>query len=169
MSTVELGKADWFTVKSVEPNMFLNEKLTTDQYGTWYTVVWTDDAEKIYWQTKTPPEVGKTYWGWLEKTSTGKSIKFKWDKLNTPSEDAGSPVAGIKPQNGNWHESPEKQASINRVVALNNAVLLHPNLADDRILETAQTFYDWLSKTDKGKVDEVMGDTEAVNLDDIPY
>lgn len=152
--------------------MFLNQKLITDQYGTWFTVVWTDDVEKVIWQTKTPPEVGKTYWGWLEKTTSGKSIKFKWDKLNTPQGDMAGPTSVSKPQGG-WTESPDKQDSINRAVALNNAANVfmgHGEGADPfMIQELANKFYFWLSQTDKGNVDKILGDTDNVNLDGIEY
>ena len=37
------------------------------------------------WQTKTEPKEKEKYWGWIEKTKSGKAVKFKWDKQNAPA------------------------------------------------------------------------------------
>lgn len=84
----ELNKPGWYSPQMVAKNDFLNQKLTSDQYGSWYSVKFQGDAETYLWQTKTEPIVDEKYWGWIEKTSSGKSVKFKWDKQNTPNSQA---------------------------------------------------------------------------------
>ena len=97
MSDFELDKLDWYTVDTVEPNDFINENLTSDEYGIYYSVKFVGNAESYLWQTKTEPVVGEDYWGMLQKAKSGKSIKFKWDKKNTP-EDASKNTSQIKPK-----------------------------------------------------------------------
>lgn len=84
MPDFELDKLDWYTVDTVEPNDFINENLTSDEYGIYYSVKFVGNAESYLWQTKTPPVKGEDYWGMLQKAKSGKSVKFKWDKKNTP-------------------------------------------------------------------------------------
>lgn len=98
MSDFELDKLDWYTVDTVEPNDFINENLTSDEYGIYYSVKFVGNAESYLWQTKTPPVKGEDYWGMLQKAKSGKSVKFKWDKKNTP-EDA-SKNTSIQPKGG---------------------------------------------------------------------
>ena len=81
----EINKDGWYTVQNVEPNDFINDNLATDEYGIYYSVKFVGDAETFLWQTKTPPLEGEKYWGHIEKAKSGKSLKFKWDKKNTPS------------------------------------------------------------------------------------
>ena len=81
----ELDKKGWYTVQFCIDNKFLNDKLESDQYGLWYSIQFAGDAETYLWQTKTPPKEGEKYWGWLEKTKSGKSVKFRWDKQNAPA------------------------------------------------------------------------------------
>lgn len=120
---------------------------------------------------KASPEIGDVLYGVLEDTEFGK----KFTATERPPEAFGSPVGASKPSGG-WTESPEKQQAINRAVALNNAVLLissEEGTSNEEtvvaVLKTADKFYEWLSKTDKGNVDGVLGETKPVNLDDIPY
>lgn len=95
----ELNKPGWFALQLCELNSFLNDKLTSDQYGKWYSVKFTGDAETYLWQTKTEPVIGEKYWGWLEKTTSGKSVKFKWDKQNAPANlPSGQPTSYTKDQ-----------------------------------------------------------------------
>lgn len=81
----DLNTLGWYTVAASELNDFLNQKLTSEQYGVWYSVRFEGDASTYLWQTKTEPKVGEKYWGKLETTSSGKSVKFKWDKQNAPA------------------------------------------------------------------------------------
>lgn len=148
MDTFELNKPNWYTLKAVKPNDFLNDKLTSDQYGKWYSVAFEGDATAFLWQTKTPPVEGEKYWGYLEKTSSGKAVKFKWDKQNTPTNlPNGEPTVYTK-------NEIEKQNSINRAVALNNATVItaaHISVGDhhrlDGMKELADEFYEWLKGT----------------------
>lgn len=81
----ELNKPGWYTPKIADPNEFLNEKLTTDQYGIYYSVQFEGDADTYLWQTKTEPAIGETVYGHIEKSASGKSLRFKKDKLDSPS------------------------------------------------------------------------------------
>jgi hypothetical protein len=81
----ELGKSGWFEVKVSEANDFINENLTSEEYGLYYSVGFVGSAETYLWQTKSPPVVGEKYYGSLELAKSGKSTKFKWDKKNAPS------------------------------------------------------------------------------------
>lgn len=110
----ELNKAGWYELVAVEENTYLNDKLENTNYGIWYTAGFQDNAETVLWQTKTPPEVGKKYWGWVENTKSGKALKFKWDKQNTPSS---SEPSAVHPASSAY-ESPERQNSINRGVEI---------------------------------------------------
>lgn len=102
MSSFELNKMDWYEVKVSAPNDFINENLTTDQYGMYYSVGFVGDADTYLWQTKSAPVVGEKYWGMLEKAQSGKSIKFKWDKKNTPATTPdGKPTAFTVAQKSN--------------------------------------------------------------------
>ena len=80
----ELNKSGWYEVQFCIENEFLNAKLDSDQYGKWYSVQFSGNAETYLWQTKTSPVEGEKYWGYLETTKSGKSTKFKWDKQNAP-------------------------------------------------------------------------------------
>lgn len=96
-SNFNLGEDQWYETKTVVPNDFLNDKLTSDQYGKWYSVGFVGSADTYLWQTKTAPIVGEKYWGRLEMAASGKSIKFKWDKQNAPANlPNGEPTAFTK-------------------------------------------------------------------------
>lgn len=100
-STFDLNTPGWYTVAASEKNEFLNQKLTSEQYGLWFSVRFEGDASTYLWQTKTEPKVGEKYWGKLETTSSGKSVKFKWDKQNSPANlPDGQPTSYTKEQNG---------------------------------------------------------------------
>lgn len=77
----ELGVPGYYTTQNVSENDFLNEKLETDQYGIYYSVKFEGDVETYLWQAKTAPVEGEKYWGHVEKSKTGKSMRFKKDKL----------------------------------------------------------------------------------------
>lgn len=145
MPNFELNKHDWYEVQNVEENDFLNQKLASTDYGIYYSIKFAGDADTYIWQTKTPPVEGEKYWGWLEKSKSGKSVKFKWDKQNTPDElPNGKPAPQAK-------ENRETQDSIFRSVALEHAVKyskrfksVHDKGQD--ALEVADNFYAWLTK-----------------------
>jgi hypothetical protein len=99
-SNFNLGEDQWYETKSVQANDFLNQKLQSTQYGTWYSVGFVGSADSYLWLTKTEPAVGEKYWGHLEKTASGKAVKFKWDKQNTPSNlPNGEPTAYTAAEN----------------------------------------------------------------------
>lgn len=97
----ELHKIGWYTPKIVVPNDFLNEKLTTTQYGVYYSVVLEGDAETYLWQAKAAPVVGERVLGHIEPSASGKSMRFKKDKemeaLVTP------------PSGGQYSSAPPKE------------------------------------------------------------
>lgn len=146
MSNFELNKHDWYEVQNSEENDFLNQKLTSTDYGIWYSVKFVGDAETYLWQTKTEPIPGEKYWGWLEETKSGKSVKFKWDKKNAPQDFGGS----ARPS-----ESQDTQDNIARSVALKaavdywNSVLTHTksDATSQAVLEIADDFLVWLQNT----------------------
>lgn len=83
----ELNKMGWYTAQNVVENEFLNQRLESDQYGIYYSVKFTGDAETYLWQAKTAPVEGEKYWGHIEESKSGKSLRFKKDKdapLTTP-------------------------------------------------------------------------------------
>lgn len=99
-----LLKMGWYTPVNVIANEFLNEKLESDQYGLYYSVRFSGDAETYLWQAKAAPEEGVRVWGHIEESKSGKSMRFKKDKdapgiggSSTPAEE--SQVAISKPDN----------------------------------------------------------------------
>lgn len=138
----ELNAPGYYTPQYVVENDYLNKLLTTDMYGRWYSVQFEGNAETYNWQAKNQPETGKAYWGQLELAKSGKSTKFK--KLK--EEDAPS----SQPANSSSNfETVDKQDSINRAVALNNAALFWSNQPDahtstDMITQLADLFLSWL-------------------------
>lgn len=76
----ELMKMGWYTPINVIANEFLNDKLESDQYGLYYSVRFSGDAETYLWQAKTKPEEGVKVWGHIEESKSGKSMRFKKDK-----------------------------------------------------------------------------------------
>lgn len=87
----ELNVPAFYTPKIVTENEYLNEKLTTDQYGIYYSVQFDGDAETYLWQAKTAPVVGEKVWGHIEKSASGKSMRFKKDKTDATGTQSGSP------------------------------------------------------------------------------
>lgn len=159
--TFELNKPGWYEVKHAEPNEFLNSKLENDTYGIYYSVAFQGDASTFLWQAKTAPESGKKYWGHIEQTKSGKSMRFKKDKEpeNVPAQAASN------------FESVDKQDSINRAVALNNAVALYAGIlemndvdpkTEDLLLATADKFLTWL----KNEPSETPGRDKARKVAD---
>lgn len=83
----KFNEPGWYTAQNVEENDFLNAKLENDQYGIYYSVKFTGDAETFLWQAKTAPVEGEKYWGHIEQSKSGKSLRFRKDKdapLTTP-------------------------------------------------------------------------------------
>lgn len=137
--TFEIGKPGYYTVANAVENEFLNGKLESDQYGIYYSVRFDGDAETYLWQAKTAPEESKAYYGHIEESKSGKSLRFKKDKA----------PEGPGPSNNSWQESPQKQDSINRAVALNNAVVRAGQdggiAGEIDVLGIADIYYQWLS------------------------
>lgn len=126
---------NWYTPKIVE----LIEAFEPDQYGNiWYSVVMEGDAETFMWLAKNEPEEGKKYYGHLEKTKSGKRLRFKTDKV--PDNES------VPKEAKSNFESVEKQDSINKSVSLNNAVLYAQVNGDDvdTVLGNADIFLLWL-------------------------
>lgn len=137
MSSFELGKPGYYTVQNVQENEFLNAKLESDQYGIYYSVKFEGDAETFLWQAKTAPVAGEKYYGHIEQSKSGKSLRFKKDKLE---EDKAS-------QAGSTQSTDE---SIARAVALKAAVeySVANKLTDSEVTGVADIFLAWL-KDDK--------------------
>lgn len=73
------------------------EDFDPDQYGNiWYNVLFQGDAETFMWLAKNKPEEGKKYYGHLEKTKSGKRLRFKTDKVPE-----GSPQSSFNGQSQN--------------------------------------------------------------------
>lgn len=153
----EEGKPNWYKVKTAVENDWLNQKLDNFNYGKYYSVLFHGDAETYLWQTKEAPEVDKEYYGHMEPTKSGKGMRFKKDKVDSTGP---VPVTANEKQ-ASFVETPEKQNSINKAVALNNAVNLYASsggLGID-ILKKADEFYAWLSNE---TVDEEEEESEGV-------
>lgn len=102
-------------------------------------------------------------------------LRFK--RIEKKEESAPASLATDKAASGWSHENPERQDSINRSVALNDAALVYQGtgVAAESITEMADAFYAWL-RGPVGAVNDVFGaDTvhdvkdEPINLEDIPY
>lgn len=139
--------SDWYETQVVveTPNF---EK---DTYGnTWYSVKFTGDAGTHLWLAKEAPTEGKKYFGHFELTKSGKAYRFKKDTV--PENELAPAEANDK--QASYEENPDKQNSINRAVALNNAVaLLAPAMALQteitantlsEVLNAADNFFTWL-------------------------
>lgn len=84
------GEVGYYTVKLFE----LIEDFDPDQYNNrWYNVLFEGDAETFMWLKKEVPVEGQKYYGHLEKTKSGKRLRFKTDKL---PEGTKAPVTGGK-------------------------------------------------------------------------
>lgn len=68
----------YYTVKLFE----LIEDFDPDQYGNrWYNVLFEGDAETFMWLKKDSPTEGQKVYGHIEKTKSGKRLRFKTDKV----------------------------------------------------------------------------------------
>lgn len=66
-----------------------------DQFGnTWYDAQFSGDAGQFMWLAKEKPEDGKTYYGHLEPTKSGKRLRFKRDKEPETTVATGSSTSG---------------------------------------------------------------------------
>lgn len=77
MGTFKIGEVGEYTPQEVEENEFLNERLTTDTYGIYYSVKFEGDAETFLLQAKKAPVKGQSEWGMIEQSKSGKSMRFK--------------------------------------------------------------------------------------------
>lgn len=105
--TFELNKTGWYTTQVVLPI----EGFDPDQYGNiWYNVKFSDNAETIMWLAKEAPEENKKYYGHVEKTSSGKRLRFKRDK---EPEDVERPSGAV--QKKEWQPKNDFQITLNMV------------------------------------------------------
>ena len=131
-----------------------------------YTISLKGVSEPVVLNKKVPvkqePHVGELLYGSLEEKTNQKGnvyMKFSAEKR---------PEAAGQAQTSNWHESPEKQQSINRAVALNNAVITSGVTEDYKtVIAIADIYLTWLSGEVK-EVQEIIGD-EVLDLDSIPF
>jgi hypothetical protein len=148
----ELGKKNWYIVQNVEPNEFLNSKLESDQYGIYYSVKFEGDAETYLLQAKSAPVNEEKLFGHIEQSKSGKSLRFKKDKL----EDAPTAQEGST-------QSPNE--SIARAVALKAAVEFANNAIDEMaILNIADTFLAWLTNSgsqSEGIIPQATNDSKS--------
>lgn len=71
------GKPGYYEVKNFEEI----DGFDPDQFGNiWYNVIFQGNAETFMWLKKDPPVEGQKYYGHLEKTRSGKRLRFKTDK-----------------------------------------------------------------------------------------
>ena len=76
-------------------------------------------------------------------------LKFTRKKKEDDKSVQAELIGQASPKNERLPESPEKQHSINKSVALNNAVLLYANAANkSNVLAKANEFLGWLESTD---------------------
>lgn len=69
---------DYYEVELFEPIVDFDK----DQYGNeWFNVKFVGDAETFMWLKKDPPVEGQKYYGHIEKTKSGKRLRFKTDKV----------------------------------------------------------------------------------------
>jgi len=136
-----------------------------------YTIALEGVSEPVVLNKKCPvkhePKTGETLFGTLEEKTNAKGNVYMKFTAQKPPEATG------QAQSSNWHESPEKQQSINRAVALNNAVLYAPieKATVDQTLQVANVFYAWLTDTAEVKdVKEVLDvDERPIDMSDIPF
>lgn len=89
----ELNKPGWYTTQNVVVNDFLDD----DQYGnTWYSVKFQGDAATYLWLAKDQPEEDKAYYGHLEKTKSGKAVRFKKDVIPDEEKSHGGGASAPK-------------------------------------------------------------------------
>lgn len=86
--------------------------------------------------------------GWSGDLELYTNAKGKDYVRQAPKEEQPQPSSG-----SSWGESPEKQDSINRAVALNNAVLNNPLATAEAVIEVAEKFYAWLTERHPELVD----------------
>jgi hypothetical protein len=134
-----------------------------------YTLALEGVGEPVVLNKKVPvkhePKEGETLYGKLEEKTNQKGNVYMKFTAEKPPEASG------QAQGSNWHESPEKQESINRAVALNNAVVsIGVTETAEPVLELADRYFAWLTKSDKEKIEDVLGDTEKpIDMSDIPF
>lgn len=77
MAQFELNWVGEYIPQNVGLNNFLNDKLTEDTYGLYYSVQFQGDAETYLLQAKKAPVEGQPEWGMIEMSKSGKSKRFK--------------------------------------------------------------------------------------------
>jgi len=135
-----------------------------------YTLSLEGISEPVVMNKKVPvkqePKTGETLFGKLEEKTNQKGNVYMKFTAEKPPESTG------QAQTSNWQESPEKQQSINRAVALNNAVITSGVTEDvAKVLEIADAYFGWLTNTTEVKqVKEVLGvDERPIDMSDIPF
>lgn len=139
-----------------------------------YILVLKGVSEPVVLNKKIPvahePLVGEKLYGVLESKVNAKGNAYMKFTAKPRPEPPQAPMTAPIAKATSW-DSPEKQQAINRAVALNNAAILYQGIGVAAVVENiiaiADTFYTWLSMTDKGKVDHIMGETDS--LDGIDY
>ena len=137
-----------------------------------YTISLKGISEPVVLNKKVPvkqePHVGELLYGTLEeKTNQKGNVYMKFSAEKRP-ESTG------QAQGSNWHESPEKQESVNRAVALKAACVIYQGTSMEVPHETitglADSFYSWLTQEAPATAPaaEVIGD-EPIDLDSIPF
>lgn len=150
-----------YTIKSVKKGNTWNSPYGDMQS---YTLSLDGVGEPVVLNKKVPvkqePKEGETLYGTLEeKTNQKGNVYMKFTAVKPPEATGAA-------QTSNWHESPEKQQSINRAVALNNAVITS-GVTDDveKVLEIAGAYFAWL--TNEKEMLEV--NDKPIDLSDIPF
>ena len=129
----------------------------SNEYGSFrtYSVQVEGNGEPISINRKADspaPVVGDEIYGDLTDSKYGQ--KFK--SVKKPF------IPGASPKAGNGWESPERQDSINRAVALNNSVNLYAGTKTlpETVLLTADTFLEWLKPTEPEKEEKPVDKPE---------
>src|SRR5258708_5123500 len=103
MGTFVIGEIGEYTPKLVTENDFLNARLDSDTYGIYYSVLFEGDADTYLLQAKKAPEEGVIEYGSIEKSKSGKSMRFKRAKREDAPTSGGKAVADYEPStNTRW-------------------------------------------------------------------
>jgi hypothetical protein len=161
---IKNNMAQEYIITSFKPSDF------KDNYGnSWCEVAFEGMSEPARWVVKDPSriKVGDVVYGHIEDATSRAGKPYNRFKIDQREDNQSSPQ---KASTG-YSESPEKQDSIYRSVALNNAAVVYGGVSKlliGEILQTADKFYLWLKNESEDPVITEVPD-EPINLDDIPF
>lgn len=162
-----------------------------NEYGTPYTVKFAEEAETVFMLAKKAPVVGETEHGHITDEPTKKDPDKTYRRFKRAKEGFTAPQGSQEQPKQVDHDSMYRCNALNNAVAWCAAVKKGDN---EDVTAVASQFYIWLKNENKGyesakataqalrptedKEDEpapefqgekVFGETEEINLDDIPF